>query len=171
MMASVWDDEELLKEFHRLETEGALKARDIAAILNAKYGTKLTRDAILGRRFREQHPEYYTKLAARLKRPKRPDWVGVAPVIEPVKAPVTLAPLTAQQLRRVNSRVVKPPVIPAEAPWSQPPPEGVSIMDLKARSCRWPLWPYHGPISDRYCGEQTVAGKSYCQSHLKIAYK
>lgn len=52
---------------------------------------------------------------------------------------------------------------------SAQPPAGVTIFELGARSCRWPLWaddvrPVAG--TSLYCGARTVAqGASYCACH------
>lgn len=44
---------------------------------------------------------------------------------------------------------------------------GLSLLDLDSQCCKW-------PISDRpyaFCGGPVVAGRSYCQGHLRLAYR
>jgi GcrA cell cycle regulator len=45
----------------------------------------------------------------------------------------------------------------------------LTIMDLKADSCRWPIGEPSDP-SFSYCGATRVDGHSYCPSHCKTAY-
>jgi GcrA cell cycle regulator len=40
---------------------------------------------------------------------------------------------------------------------------GLTLMDLDAKSCRWPL--SGSGAHTRFCGEKTVWGKPYCQTH------
>lgn len=46
----------------------------------------------------------------------------------------------------------------------------VSIIDLDFRSCRFPLG---DPLEDdfAFCGNETVAGKSYCAGHTALCYR
>lgn len=47
---------------------------------------------------------------------------------------------------------------------------GVSMMDLDARSCRWPLG---DPRDERFsfCGDGNIPGLPYCEAHSKVAYQ
>ncbi len=47
--------------------------------------------------------------------------------------------------------------------------KGVHLIDLKPTSCRWP----EGDPKDadfRFCGQECVAGKIYCEEHCAVAY-
>ena len=52
-----------------------------------------------------------------------------------------------------------------------PPPDGVSMADLRSHQCRWPLWPNEvTPLDDkRYCGAKIERG-SYCDRHARASY-
>jgi len=47
--------------------------------------------------------------------------------------------------------------------------EGVDILDLNDRTCRFPLWAHNELANFRYCG-CPVEGKSYCNEHRAICY-
>lgn len=53
---------------------------------------------------------------------------------------------------------------------SKAPKGGVAILDLKFEHCRYPLWDDPAPeMKDkRYCGDQVVDGKRWCQDHFKL---
>jgi hypothetical protein len=73
-----------------------------------------------------------------------------------------------------RSPKVPGPMVPDQAPETiaaEPVPKtAVSIRQLSATSCRWPLWTGETPLSGRlYCGAQVdtqVEGCSYCPRHL-----
>ena len=45
-------------------------------------------------------------------------------------------------------------------------PAGVSLLQLRQCSCRWPLWTDGAPFERQfYCGEPQAAGSSYCERH------
>lgn len=79
--------------------------------------------------------------------------------------------------RRVQIKVVKRAVTPARVATPirvsrpvVPPPDGLNILDLNDRVCRWPLG--EGPYS--FCGAPTVLSASgwkvYCGVHNAAAY-
>jgi GcrA cell cycle regulator len=47
--------------------------------------------------------------------------------------------------------------------------EGVSLLDLKASSCRWPLG---DPAEEGFvfCGAKTAPGETYCKCHAEVAF-
>ena len=47
--------------------------------------------------------------------------------------------------------------------------KGVSLVDLKATSCRWPLGDPNDPDFS-FCGKEVVPGKPYCATHCLEAY-
>jgi hypothetical protein len=49
------------------------------------------------------------------------------------------------------------------APTADWQPKRLSIMDLRAKSCRWPLWTGTVPFTEKfYCGNEALPGLSYC---------
>lgn len=81
---------------------------------------------------------------------------------------------TGRQARRWPRRAPRitpvgnaaPPGVPDD-----PPAGGIRLVELQARSCRWPLGdPSHPGF--RYCGANSIAeGKPYCAAHARIAYR
>ena len=51
-----------------------------------------------------------------------------------------------------------------------PRSEGVTIMELRESTCRWPLGDPTTP-EFRYCGARVVEGPPYCSHHAQIAYQ
>ncbi len=47
--------------------------------------------------------------------------------------------------------------------------DGVSLLDLRNRQCRWPLGDMIEPAT-RFCGGDTLVGASYCPTHRAMAY-
>ena len=46
----------------------------------------------------------------------------------------------------------------------------ISLLELKARSCRWPNGdPKKAGFS--FCGEESLAGLPYCAEHAAVAYQ
>lgn len=61
------------------------------------------------------------------------------------------------------------PLPEMSVPRSSKKHKGVHLVDLKPNSCRWP----EGDPKDadfRFCGEECVAGKIYCEEHCAVAY-
>jgi GcrA cell cycle regulator len=51
-----------------------------------------------------------------------------------------------------------------------PRSEGVTIMELRESTCRWPLGDPTTP-KFRYCGARVVEGPPYCSHHAQVAYQ
>jgi GcrA cell cycle regulator len=51
-----------------------------------------------------------------------------------------------------------------------PRSEGVTIMELRESTCRWPLGDPTTPAF-RYCGARAVEGLPYCSHHAQVAYQ
>ena len=49
------------------------------------------------------------------------------------------------------------------------PLDGVSLLDLRDRQCRWPLGDRIEPAT-RFCGHDALTGDSYCPTHRAAAY-
>lgn len=43
--------------------------------------------------------------------------------------------------------------------------EGISIMELRANTCRWPMWVSHLEKDKRYCGNECALMSAYCPTH------
>jgi GcrA cell cycle regulator len=57
---------------------------------------------------------------------------------------------------------------------AEPPPvfvagEGVALMDLERKHCRWPLGAKL-QVTTRFCGHDKRAGSSYCEHHHRLSY-
>lgn len=64
-------------------------------------------------------------------------------------------------------------VVEAVAPDPIPEPErvGITIMELRDRTCRYPLWAAGAaPSEKRYCGAETAEGQTYCAYCSRLAY-
>lgn len=70
------------------------------------------------------------------------------------------------RMKPYNPRPIKPPVpTPTTDPFI-----GITIIDLKPDSCRWP----HGDPATpwlRYCGASAAESKPYCPYHCGLAYE
>ena len=51
-----------------------------------------------------------------------------------------------------------------------PRSEGVTIMELRESTCRWPLGDPATP-EFRYCGGRAISGLPYCVHHSQLAYQ
>lgn len=100
------------------------------------------------------------------------------PALSPDGKPRPLAPAKrvaapAPCRKRPRPAIRHVPVCtPVEAPVpEEPPPGGVTLMDLGRRSCRWPLGDPLDP-GFRYCGARSAkAGSPYCRHHRKLAWR
>ena len=132
----------------------------IAASLNATFETAYSRNAAIGRasRLGLTRGKPIKRTADRLAKPKV-KLVEVAPAPEPSEPP---APAAA-----APSRKARP----------------LSLHELRANTCRWPLWANHAPAplasEPAYCGDPVEMGvdahgrpkaKPYCESCAARAY-
>jgi hypothetical protein len=59
---------------------------------------------------------------------------------------------------------------PDEAvPVALPRRQGVTLMELTSRTCRWPLWGRERFPERYYCGAAVAAGGVYCPVHCMLA--
>jgi GcrA cell cycle regulator len=92
----------------------------------------------------------------------RAEAISAAVSITPV------APVAPTKTARVAPSIIEP---------SSPATGGISIFALRSATrdepgtCRWPLDGDRNTITTRYCGEDTVFGKVYCDRHRRIAYQ
>lgn len=144
-----WTDERvnLLKQ---MWGEGKTAA-EIAKLLGG-----VTRNAVIGKAHR-------LKLSGRIspiQQNTRPETV-----ISRSHAPSTDHRVTRVVRERVIADVVSPPVMEDYIPG-----EGVKLVELKERMCRWPL----GDPKDeafRFCGHVAVEGLPYCDHHCRAAFQ
>ena len=115
----------------------------IAAALSERFGVPITRNACIGK-------------AMRLGLPTRPGSNGELRHRE-VLMKQSMMPIRIDA--PIEAKIKTAPGLP-----------GVSIYQLKSRTCRWPLDPTMNKPPFRYCGCRTVeAGMPYCAEHTARA--
>lgn len=156
-----WTDERI-EELRKLWADG-LSASQIANTLGG-----VSRNAVIGKIHRLGLSGRVKAARASARRP------AAAPASAPAPRPKQV---TQPRVMAVGSTVVK--VVEREQFQPAPEPvvaaaivslhEGVTLIDLKHSSCRWPVG---DPSSDefRYCGAHTGAGDTYCAAHADIAF-
>jgi GcrA cell cycle regulator len=148
-----WTDERVML-LKKLWIEGKTAA-EIAKLI----GGGVTRNAVIGKAHR-------LKLSGRIspiQENVRPDMGGAQAVTAPRK-------IVKAKINKVSNRDIIAPV--------QPPPveenycygDGVSLVDLKERMCRWPIG---DPKEDgfKFCGGPSEEGIPYCSHHARVAYQ
>ena len=166
--AGLWD-EARTGELRRLWNEGR-SAGQIAEHLSGP-GRTVTRNTICGKLHRlglsraSAPPDEPPAPVVRAVPPKaarpEPD-MPAEPVLAATPAPVDEAPPPAPD------RAAAP--VPADVRAVVPPLRKVTIQELKADMCRWPLG---DPSTEdfRYCGNGSLAGRPYCAHHAVMAYE
>lgn len=66
-----------------------------------------------------------------------------------------------------DNKKAAPKAAPVPAPVD--PEKGLSLLELKYNSCRWPIKHTAGE-GIRFCGATALLGKSYCAKHYAVAY-
>jgi len=151
---------ERIERLKELWTEG-LSASQIAAEL----GEGVSRNAVLGKAYRLGLAQSEGKGAStpRQRKPTHPP--DQAPAVEP---PPQNNPHPAPMMSN------RPPAEAAELPRREeavvPQSEGVTIMELRESTCRWPLGDPTTP-EFRYCGGGAISGLPYCAHHSQLAYQ
>jgi GcrA cell cycle regulator len=155
-----WTDERI-ETLRRLWAEGH-SASQIASALGG-----VSRNAVIGKIHR-------LGLSGRVKAAKpRAARTARAEQTAPPARPA--APPMAARTMAVGSTVVK--VVERFEPVPLPPAEarvvplhgGITLLDLKPTSCRWPLG---DPAQEdfRFCGTKTAPGETYCSCHAEVAF-
>ena len=135
-----------LRELHRLKGPDELSMTEIAERLNREFETNLSRNSIIGR-------------CHRLNLARRP---AVFNVHHSKKR--------AEKMIPINRRVrVDAPIVP-EMPVVEDTSAGITIMQLRATTCRWPL----GDLMETrppylYCGKPALIECPYCKTHTERA--
>lgn len=149
-MAEGWT-EERVEELRRLAAE-RFSAQQISEALG-----EVSRSAVLGK-------------AHRLGIELQGGTAMVEKAARPKPAPATPAPI-AKTATPKAAPVPKPiPLEPEPEPSEPPPADAVTLLNLRAFMCRWPLG---DPRSEsfRYCGARTSDVSPYCPYHRRIAYE
>jgi len=150
-----WTDERI-ETLRRLWAEG-LSASQIATALGG-----VSRNAVIGKIHR-------LGLSGRVKTGKaRPARAGGGAVHAPRPVP------SGSRVMAVGSTVVKVVEREAPAPLREPAEVvplhgGVTLLDLKTSSCRWPIGDPSDPAF-RFCGTRIQPGETYCPCHAELAY-
>jgi GcrA cell cycle regulator len=137
-MRDAWPEEHVaaLREFI-----SAGSFQEIATMINQRFGTNYSRNAVLGKANRLELKSAH----AREKSGKRPKQ-------EKRRRP-----------KQEKRRDIRPRTAPVEAP-APIVPLGIGLLDLNDCDCHYPL----GDRPYTYCGHPRVWGKSYCAEHLQV---
>jgi len=162
---------ERIERLKELWTEG-LSASEIAAEL----GEGVSRNSVLGKAHRLGLAQGERKGASmpRSRKPVRPP--APPPVVElpPPDKPVPAEPPPQNNPHPAPMMSDRPPAEAAELPRREeavvPQSEGVTIMELRESTCRWPLGDPTTP-EFRYCGGRAISGLPYCAHHSQLAYQ
>ncbi|XWN32215.1 MAG: GcrA family cell cycle regulator [Devosia sp.] len=155
-----WTDEriELLR---KLWADG-LSASQIAGTLG-----DVTRNAVIGKIHR-LGLSGRVKAPSQTRTPRRPAPMRPKPAAAAPSQPRVMA-VGNTVVKVVEREVVAPPPPVLEEAAVVPIHGGISLLDLSATSCRWPV----GDPSEadfRFCGAKTGAGDVYCSAHADLAF-
>lgn len=134
-------------------------ASQVAAMLNAEFGTNYTRNAVIGKACRDGHRKHRQPSAPKAIKAPRPTKPAPAPR---VRLPEQHKPLTAAELERLP-RVI----IPKEAWVALPGSKPVGLMALTRKTCRWPI---DGFGEQHFCGQHVVETGVYCIVHAERGF-
>lgn len=158
MTDTVWTDERLALLRVRFE------AGDSASQIAIKLGDGLTRNAVIGKLHRLDLRRGKVMAVRSVKKSPGPAWEGRARH-KPSLPTVASAMVTPDD-------VAEPLVVPGPA-LVEPSGPGVSIhaLDGLFEMCRWIVEPDpQRRGGDRYCGEKSVKGCSWCVWHKSLAF-
>ena len=144
-----WTDDRI-ERLKQMWSEG-LSASQIAKSLG-----EVTRNAVIGKVHRLGLAGRIT--APRVERP-RPAAVTIT-----VAAPQQTARLPVPRVAAMRAEAVSEEML-------EPMPENaVSVADLSASVCRWPLGD-PATAEFRFCGRRAKPGAPYCEAHVRLAYQ
>ena len=131
-----------------------------AVYIADKLGGGVTRNAVLGKIYRLRKAGHLIPL----HRPEPPPRVRSTPPAPPRVRSTPPAPPRVQRARPAPLRVQR--ARPAPLPLAN---SAITMMDLKANHCRWPL---NDAVDEEFifCGDNRVSGKPYCVEHCAAAY-
>jgi GcrA cell cycle regulator len=154
--------EERIETLRRLWAEG-LSASQIASALGG-----VSRNAVIGKIHRLGLSGRVKTQKARPARSAGSAGGGAAVAARPASAPPRVMAVGAAAVKVVEREEPVTARVPAPAE-VVPLHGGVTLLDLKTSSCRWPL----GDPSEesfRFCGTRTQPGETYCACHAEKAY-
>lgn len=157
--------QERVSLLERMWTEGK-SAAEIAKTL----GEGVTRNAVIGKAHRmglsgRPSPIKKTKSGGK-KTEKKASTTPKAP-----KAKVTAKPKPSVSKTTMPKDPIKPiPAALAKKKGDAPSGEGLSILDLTDRICKWPFGDPQDP-DFHFCGKPVHPGKPYCAPHCAEAYQ
>lgn len=128
----------------RTEWKQGHTASLIARMISARFGTRRSRNSVIGRKRRLGLPDRVTPVRAVQIR-KRVRRKPPVKLVEPVPKPV-------------------PPPVP---PRPEAPMRRVEITQLARNECRWPVNDAQGGEEHLFCGRKQADGSSYCTGHLE----
>ena len=132
-----------------------LTATQIALEMSEKFGFQLTRCSVLGRVHRTRL-KLQSKRADTLKRSK-------PPAQKPKAKAIRNGGVAPSKLVPIKPFVERAPEIVI------PESQRVTLMELSAGMCRWPMGDPRTP-EFRYCGGAACSGLPYCEAHARIGY-
>lgn len=160
-MADPWTRSQIAL-LNKLWNDDGLTASQCAAVLG------VTRNAVIGKVHRENYPKRGPNRTVIRRVVKwSPEAKERARLRAEARRAAKVKKLAAKAIKAPPPEVFKPaPEDLAVGAWSPlPNTTPVSLIDLTASSCRW-------PVSDGapflFCGCQVAAGSSYCQTHKHI---
>ena len=124
----------------------------IADKLNQEFGTRLTRNSVIGRRYRMREK---LNLDDRLQ----------------LKATHRRKPMPRRVMSKPNGEVPGAFMKPQPIRMQAPPPMAIrrlSLLDLEPSSCRYPV-EGEGEFT-LFCGNDAKEGHSYCAYHCGVCY-
>jgi GcrA cell cycle regulator len=126
----------------------------IAATLNAEFGTKFTRNAVIGKRKRMG-----------LSNPDRSN--------RPIRNAPKVRKQSSQSRRWIPK--IEPPTMPEEvvSPNVVTTEFNCSVLELENESCRWPVG-MPNDLDFRFCGHPSAdltERRPYCKVHARLAYR
>lgn len=139
-------------------------ARECADILNAEFGFKLTRNAILGKTFRLRLKGSLPKTAKPYKLPKPPK----PEVVRSIRAITTPKFNPDAKMKSPPAGTHKYTPLP-EATWK--PLAGVEpvlLVSALPAHCRWPIETGNEHMGHWCCGGVKIADSPYCKTHHAV---
>jgi len=156
-----WTREQIALLFEYWPTTSS---REIAKMLNRRFGTKYTRNAVLGKCFR-----------IGLVKPEQPSLPRMSKVVPPRRVPPP-KPVRLKIVKEVK-RAPPPLVVIPQSAWEPlPDTSPINIVSLKSVTCRWPVdvvdaseQMFCGAKCDyRYCPTHTAVGTRATQTSSKL---
>ena len=159
-IAGAWPEEHV-RELARL-CEEKYSYRAIAGVMNAKFGTNYTKNAVLGKAARvgiskesapsvpgNKKPKADRKAPYKARAPRK--WVETTRIVS--------ANGNSNAMRVIRSVVIEQERLRCV----EIVPRNVSLIDLEPGDCRYPYGGHDDPIT--FCGHPKREGSSYCVPH------